>query len=157
MEHIAEGVLVYPHQVREATLADVPRVVEMAEHFLEDTAYGQLLARPWTLEQLVHTVLEVGVILVVEVAGKLEGMIAIAAVPHPANGIVIAEELAWWVEPAWRSSTIGPRLLVAAELWTTSKRVSMLKMVAPHGSGVAGYYEHRGYVAVETAFVKKLL
>ena len=150
-------------RIREATIDDLPRLIEMSRHFIEQTAYGRLLApAPGVLEAFVAFVQEFGVAIVAEDVGtaaggpQLVGMIGLLAGPHPATGQIMAEEVAWWVEEPYRKGTIGPRLLHAAEAWASAKSVTVLKMVAPAGSNVGGFYSRHGYDALETAFVKRL-
>jgi GNAT superfamily N-acetyltransferase len=83
-------------------------------------------------------------------------MLALAAVPHPVSGQDYAEELAWWVEPAHRGSSIGPRLLAAAEAWCVQNKLGVLKMVAPAASDVGAFYVRRGYTLVESVYQKVL-
>ena len=149
-------------KIRDGELADLPRLIEMAENFLMLTTYGGLLIpAPGKLEAFVELILTHGKAIVAEVPHperpeywQLVGMIGLVALPHPITGQLIAEEVAWWVEPHSRKGTIGPRLLQAAEDWASVKGVTVLKMVAPAGSDVGTYYERRGYKALETAFVK---
>lgn len=144
--------------IRHATPDDVPRLVDMSRHFLASTAYGRLLI-PTTeqLEAFVVLILTHGGALVAEVDGQVEGMIGVVALAHPITQELVAEEVAWWVEPDYRKGTIGPRLLQAAEDWASVKGVTVLKMVAPAKSDVGKYYERHGYTAFETAFVKVLM
>lgn len=144
--------------VRRAHLEDVPRIVEMARHFVEQTRYGQLLA-PFDGDRMVALaarVLDLGAIFVADVDGQLEGMLAVVALEHPFTGERYADELAWWVEPGHRQTTIGPRLMAALEAWAVTRHLAFVKMVAPAETEVGGYYELQGYEAVETAYFKRL-
>lgn len=142
--------------IREATLEDSARLVEMAIRFLTETPMGEAVPpAPLKLAQLVLQVLDVGVIFVAEVNGRLEGFIALVALEHPMSGEAYADELAWWVEPEARSRSIGPRLLSRAEDWCRQNALSFLKMVAPIGSGVATAYLRLGYQEIETSFMKR--
>jgi GNAT superfamily N-acetyltransferase len=141
--------------IREFTPADTPRVVAMALRFIEETSYKAFPSTPERLEALIDQVMQLGTIIVAEVQGEVVGMLALVAVPHPWTLEEYVDEIAWWVEPEYRSGTAGPRLIVAAEEWTTRKGLTSLKMVAPAGSRVGTFYERRGYVAVETAYLKR--
>lgn len=155
-------------EIREATAADVDRLVAMALQFLEATRYGELLGRsPDALRTLIEVVLEHGVGFVAEavvpvpvgfspVSVQLVGMIGVVAVPHPMNGRLYCDELVWWVEPGSRYVGVGPALKRAVEAWARSKNCSMIKMVAPAGSRVGRFLEHDGYEAYETAYFKVL-
>ena len=71
------------------------------------------------------------------------------------TGERFGDELAWWVEPDQRSSVlVGPRLLVAAEEWTTGRGLGSIRMVAPYPSKVGKFYTRRGYQEIETSYRK---
>lgn len=85
------------------------------------------------------------------------GMIALATVPHPLTLKPYTDELAWWVDVDYRGSSIGPRLLEAAERWAVESGATMLKMVAPADAPAVGaFYVRRGYTLVETVYQKIL-
>ncbi len=143
--------------IRPATVEDVPRVLEMAKRFLVLTDYGKIIATmPDRLDSLIRTVLEVGVILVVDVGEATVAMLGLVPLNDPFSGELIVAELAWWVEPEHRQGSIGPRLLCAGEDWTRHIGAGVLKMVAPIGSGVGTFYERHGYIAIETSYHKDL-
>lgn len=144
--------------IREATLTDGPRLLEMSLRFLQTTIYAELAPPdPMTLVNLICIVLEKGIVYVEELAdGTLVGMIAIIPLPHMLTGKQYGDEVAWWVEPEHRKSRAAYRLLCAAEAWSRQKGLSVLKLVAPAGSDIGQFYEHRGYVLVESAYQKVL-
>lgn len=144
--------------IREATLTDGPRLLEMSQRFLTETIYAQLApADPIAVVNLICVVLEKGVVFVEELPdGTLIGMIAIVPLPHLLTGKQYGDEIVWWVEPEHRKSRAAYRLLCAAEVWARQKGLSVLKLVAPAGSDIGRFYEHRGYVLVESAYQKVL-
>jgi GNAT superfamily N-acetyltransferase len=147
--------------IREATTADAPALVPLAEHFLAvPYARQHLVTTPAAIVALVVFLVEHprGVVLVAEDAGQLVGFLALAAGFNPLDvAHTFCEELAWWVEPAARhAGQVGARLLDAAEEWARANGQTSLKMVAPHQSRVGRYYERRGYTALETAYAKGL-
>jgi GNAT superfamily N-acetyltransferase len=82
--------------------------------------------------------------------------IAVVELPNLITGDLYAEEVAWWVEPNRRGLRLGPQLIAVAEEWATTRGLRSIKMVAPIPSQVGRYYERRGYVALETAYLKVL-
>lgn len=84
------------------------------------------------------------------------GMLGIIVGPHPMTGEKYAEEVAWWVEPEHRGGKLGRLLFDAAERFAMTAGCVVLKMTAPTDSPAALVYRRRGYVAVETAYFKKL-
>lgn len=147
--------------IRPATLEDSAAVCRMAIRFLEETPYGELVTpNEVKIAQLLLQCLDLGVIFVAELEDAsphtLVGFLALVALAHPVSGDPFAEELAWWVEPEARHLSIGPRLLREGERWAVANQLRMLKMVAPAGSPVSGFYERRGYRLVELTYCKQL-
>lgn len=157
--------------LRAATIDDVPRIVEMALHFIADSRYQHLVtASAAQLALLVTEIMGQGIVIVADVqkhhsiegAGsfveqQVGGMIAIATLVHPFTGELYGDEIAWWVEPDYRANgTVGHKLLCAGEDWARQKGLSVLKMVAPSGSDVGTHYVRRGFELVETVYQKKL-
>lgn len=162
-------------RIREAVEADVPAIVAMGERFLGSSHYGDLFPpAPGRLEAVVRAALEHGVVLLAEALGdtladdygdtgiaqsvEVVGMLVLVALPHPFSGEVIGDELAWWVNPEHRGGRAGHKLLRSAEAWARQNGVVALKMSAPTDSddSVDGYLYRTGYVAVETAYLKRL-
>jgi len=151
--------------IREATLLDAPALDTMGRHFIEQTDYGNVLRYSAdSMKTLIKTILEHGTVFIAEERLQLDGlapamtavgMLALCVFNHPIAGEPYADEVCWWVEPLHRRG-LGPALLGAAELWARQKGVGMLKMVAPAGSAVGRYYERQGFLALETAYVKRL-
>lgn len=165
--------------IREATVDDKFRLVEMTTRFIVSTRYHEWLGgtTPDRIGALVDRVLEHGVIFVAETdtpcmlekddgdgyvddndvcisCAELVGMLALIVFEHPLTGRPTAEEAAWWVEPEHRHGSVGPRLMAHMEGWCVQKRLHMVKMVAPDGSSVGDFYKKRGYQAVETHWVR---
>lgn len=149
-------------KIREATEDDAFRLVEMTTRFLLSSSYGSMMRpTPEQTHAFVLRVMELGVVLVAEAEVLLQewvivGMIGLVLVPHALACELHADEIAWWVEPEWRGSTLGPKLLRSAEQWATTKGAKACKMVAPAGTDVGAFYKRVGYVEVETIYAKQL-
>lgn len=143
-------------RIREATDADRTRLVAMGMRFIAETPYARFGASPQALEWILRVVLEHGAAFVAEVDGRLVGMLAVIVAPHPLTGVAYADEIVWWVEPEYRAGMIGPRLLHTTEKWARTKGVPSIRMVAPAGSQVGRFYEHRGYEPIETSYLREL-
>lgn len=144
-------------RVREATVEDHARIVEMAICFLGESYYGRLFpADPNRLAILLQLCVATGVIYVAEVEEGIVGMIALVALTDPIGGVDYADEIAWWVDPAHRAGMVGPRLLMQAQAWVRFRRLAFLKMVAPADRpDVGDFYRRIGFEAVETAYIKR--
>ena len=144
--------------IRLATVLDLERLTEMATRFLQETAYGRVCgaAPPERIAPVVSLVLEGGVGLVAVVGGSLVAFCGLVESEHVLSGERFADEVALWVEPEYRSGTIGPRLIRAAEDWARQRGLSYLKMVAPDGAKLNRFLRRQGYAAVETAYLLRL-
>lgn len=145
--------------IREASPADVPRLVEMGVGFIASTVYaGRLTARPEAIDRRMRWMLDIGLedaaLFVAERAGELVGMIGMVRYPHLLTEEIVAGELFWWVEPSARTSSAAARLLQRAEAWAWSVGADLLQMIAPTPE-VERIYDKRGYERIEVAYQKR--
>ncbi len=153
--------------IREATSEDEPEVLALARLFLETTSYRS--CRPLTpelelagLRNLFGAVRLHGVCLVdaryiTDRRTVLDGFIALVLIPDLFNVVLEAEEVAWFVRPDRRGTPTARTLWDAAEEWARQVGAAAIKMVAPADEPAVGrLYRRRGYVAVETAYHKRL-
>lgn len=145
--------------IRLATDNDMGDVVSMAINFLNTKPYGDLFVepRPDRLASVFELCRNLGVVLVAHDDERFAGFIAAVCPAHPFTGQRYADEVAWWVEPEYRSGLTGPKLLRSLEDWARQNGCDLVKMVAPNGAiSVTGYLERVGYAPVETAYTKRL-
>lgn len=148
--------------IRDAVIADVPRLVEMGQRFLATSPYrGQIAENPAQFGIVATRCITDpdGTMLVAEMGGIVVGMIALFVFAHPLSAQRTAGELCWWVEPEARGA--GVRLMKAAEVWARAHGAETLQMIAPMESDeakppVATVYERAGYRLAELAYVKVL-
>jgi GNAT superfamily N-acetyltransferase len=96
------------------------------------------------------------VILVAVEGDVVYGVLVLVAITNLYNGEIWADEFVWWVDPAYVGRGAGPKLLAAGEHWAAARGIAWIKMIAPQGSRVGRFYGRRGYVPVETAYMKRL-
>lgn len=142
--------------IREATTADVPRLVGMGTRFLKETVYcGRVRATPVQMADTVHMLLAnpVGAIFVAERDGDLVGMIGLLFFNQAISGEATVAELFWWVEPEHRGH--GVRLLKRAEKWAIEQGATQMHMVAPTAD-VGTLYSALGYELIESTYSRAL-
>ena len=146
--------------IRLAAAADVDRIVSMGLRFISESAYrGHLVPDRASSTQFVARLVDgaYGTASAVLVAGDdvaLVGMLGLFCFPHPFSGALVATETFWWVDPAHRGRD-GIRLLEAGLAWAVAHDATAIFMIAPNAK-VARFYERRGFVAVETSYVRAL-
>lgn len=142
--------------IRAATTADVPRLVEMGQRFLQSTVYRDLLAENPEAMAAMATLLvdRADAVVLVAESHRLTGMIGLLICPHHISGERMANEVFWWVDPETRG-TSGLRLLRAAEAWAREHGAVRMQMVAPDAS-VGKIYERFGYAPIEIAYQRRL-
>jgi GNAT superfamily N-acetyltransferase len=141
--------------IREATLADVPVLVELGERFRAEY-YSEILAS--NTEQMTEVArrliaIDHGLLLVDDRGGALVGMLGGFVYDHPISGSRTAVEMFWYVMPEFRGA--GIRLLKRFERWAHDAGASLLQMIAP-SSEVGSMYERMGFTYVETTYQKGL-
>jgi GNAT superfamily N-acetyltransferase len=143
--------------IREATEADVPRMVEMGLRFQRSSRYAALLAEnPAQMEALARRTVtdpSTTALLAVQDDDAVVGMICLFAYVHHISGEMTGGELAFWVEPRARRAGLG--LLAAAETWAAQQGCTVLEVVSPD-ERVDRLYTHLGYAPSERSFRKTL-
>ena len=142
--------------IRDATSADIPRLVEMGTRFLTETVYsGRVAVNPTAMTRTLELLLasDVGALFVSEADGVLTGMIGLLVFEHPITGERTAQELFWWVEPEHRG--YGLRLLKRGEQWAATAGAHQVHMIAPTPA-VGQLYERLGYGYLEAAYQKAI-
>lgn len=145
-------------QVRNATLDDVPAIVEMSRKFYATTTYsGWSDFNADTVHALASGLAEHHVMLVADDGEKLIGMVGLFVAPFMFNGAVTAAyEVVWWVEPDEQGQGAGKALLAAIEPACRAKGCKAIQMVHLSTSPpqAAAIYERVGYRHTESSFTK---
>ncbi len=101
--------------IRSARFEDFDRIMEMMIDFANHAPFDSL-HKPeyddWYIRKLLGTFLKSGVLLVAEHQNRVEGMLIAqlqqdAWLPH----VKTLKEVAWWVDPVARHTSLGYRLL----------------------------------------------
>lgn len=140
--------------IRPATLADVPRIVEMGLRLRREPGLREHLSENADALEAVA----IGLVsdpssdlLVAEREGRVVGMLGMMAYPHPMSGQRVAGEIAFWVDPEHRGAGVG--LLRAGEAWARAHRCPEIEMGSPN-ERVDSLYERLGYTAIERRYRK---
>jgi hypothetical protein len=94
--------------------------------------------------------------LVYERNGMARGVLAAVAAPHHLAPVMVASEIIWWIDPAWRGLA-ATRMLAAYEQWAVECECQFIGMVGLGADpAVSKLYARRGYQAVERHFLMPL-
>ena len=108
-------------------------------------------------ETLVGLIANPDACLLVASKAGLIGMAAAIAYPAYFNGVKMAQELFWWVDPAVRGGVLGVKLLRHLETWARSVEAVALTMVClPIDSPAESVYQRSGYRPSERSYMKRL-
>lgn len=146
---MAEGGL-----IRLATLADIPRLVEMGQEFRRQTSYSNHLAdNPAKMAETAGQLIEKQGVLVLERDDQVVGMLGFLVFPHFLSGENVAVEIFWWVDPQHRGR--GLALIREAERRAKSSGAKQIQMIAPNDQ-VAAIYRRMRYQFVEATYQRTL-
>lgn len=143
------------YTIRPATMEDVPAIVAMAERFYPASGYLELYG-PMSKDSaagLAIITIETGVMLVAERDGEHAGMACLHVDRFLFNAdVVVAHELAFWIEPEHRGGMLAARMLRAIDeaceaRGVTRTRMALLRSSPPQAEKL---YLRRGYVPTES-------
>jgi GNAT superfamily N-acetyltransferase len=144
--------------IREAGPSDVGAVVDMAARFISETSYRDVL--PFDaggIERLFAHLLEHGLMVLADREGAVVGMLIIAYTTLATGGDhVVAEEVAWWVEPEHRGGRTAYKMLRFGLERARQDGCNSVTMRSPSGSPVGEFYERLGFRPIETTYSKRL-
>lgn len=141
--------------IRTAKREDLPRIVEMGQHFRSEPHYERYMKDdPECMKKMAERLIDSQTMLVSETEGRVNGMLGFIVYPHFISGETTAGEVVWWVEPEHRGQ--GIRLLAEMEHRARLAGAKHLQMIAPN-SAVAHIYIRRGYEFVESTFQRNLM
>lgn len=145
--------------IREATEADVPRIVELGSRSLQDGPYaGMLKDTPEQSAKLALGIIEKSngkVLLYQNDNGKVAGLLGFIVFPHYFTQELTATELMWYVEPEERKGGAGINLLWESEKQAKQMGATRMGFTAPNAD-IGKLYERFGYRQVEISFMKEL-
>lgn len=145
--------------IRAAEPADIAGVEKLVENFWPSTGSG-FDYKEGSVIPFLELSLSHGLLVVAEVDGKLVGAAGGLLSPLMGNDeIVVGAELAWWVEPEYRKSSIGIELLRDLEQRAKDRgcaTFSVTFMETSMPEVVRKIYINEGYSLAETTYTKRL-
>jgi len=149
--------------IRHATIEDTPALVAMAREFIQ---YGNhpifMSITDEQLAQRVADLMSLGdavTMLVAEVDGRVVGMlVGTLTAPWFAPSTVMAAELAWWVQPEARGTTVAVRLVKEYEAWAINHGAQIIAMSSLNNGEaerVANMLRRMGYAQSERTYTKE--
>ena len=141
--------------IREATLDDLPALLDMGREFYAASAFDAIGFNEDTARAMLQVLIgsPTGVLLIAE-----GGMAAALVYPFYFNAEhTTAQELFWWVAPQARGGGLGRQLIAALEAAVQArgaKSLSMIALAEIDGPAVAELYRRHGYRASEQSFIK---
>ena len=95
--------------------------------------------------------------LVLELGGRVEGILLAIANEHLFGPVWLARETVWFIDPAHRGGSAAVRMLDAYEAWAFAIGCKFAGMAGMgEDPAVAALYQRRGYLGAERHFLKQL-
>lgn len=135
--------------IRPATLADVPRIVEIGQDLHTESAYRAISYNPSKVGTLMRSLINGGgVVFVAEKAGQVVGGIAGGVTEHWFSNELTGFEYSFFVLPEHRHGLVAMKLLLAMKAWCKAKGARTLRIGITTGinvEGTARFYRHMGF------------
>jgi GNAT superfamily N-acetyltransferase len=147
--------------IRTATHDDAFACAEMGMPFVEYTEYGSFL-KPTIeeLEQVVHRMIDGGVVFIAKDGDKMAGMMIAAMTSFWITpSTKVAAEFAWWVNKEYRGGRAGLKLLHAFEEWAKENGASVVvlsDLVINGDEPLKNLVGKLGYTLTERTHVKRV-
>lgn len=140
--------------IRIATIDDLDLVVNMFCRFGENSPYKNYVGKE-QITNVMKNILEADNNEKIILLHGEVGMIIGIATPFLYGPHIVATELAWWVNPEARNSSVGKELLNAFEFWAKRVGCTLITMISLDDQ-LGNYYEKRGYSLFERAYMKEI-
>lgn len=147
--------------IRHATKYDIPNLIEMVKQYAQEFPSELAKDLKWFEEKHVASLLYTMIVGrgFVLLDDDNRGFIAAIIAPNVwYPSLLELNELAWWVYPEHRNSTIGGKLWLAfdkeAEKLKKEDRIKVIKTSLTVNSPMIDYCK-RGYKQIETAYIKE--
>jgi ribosomal protein S18 acetylase RimI-like enzyme len=150
--------------IRQATLGDIPEIINMVHNFYKASHFPELA--PYNKDSMMALLINMvndspHILLVSEKDGKLDGTICMLIFPYFINHeVMTAQDLWWWVEPEARGTTVGIKLIKEAEKLVKEKGIAHMTMMSMESSDadkVNKLYSKMGMKLMEYAYIKELV
>lgn len=142
--------------VRPAVVSDIPEILRMSELFWAQTDYN-VPFDPDSVFRVVNMCMEQGLCMVLDIDG-VHGFVSGVKFPLMANNdYTIGAELAWWVDPEYRSGRNGMELMQAIEAAAKESGVhfwTMMNLESLNPEIAEKIYTRSGYKKTESTFLK---
>jgi GNAT superfamily N-acetyltransferase len=152
--------------LRRAIAGDQDALVRMGLLFHAQSSYARLIG-VGNLAQLAEFLtinhdqridaIAMGAAFLLEVQGIPVGMIAGLVCTHHLSGEPALTEVAFYIEPGYRLGDAWSELVDTLEQWGAGLGATTSQLIAPVGARAVGrLYRRRGYVELETVFIRSL-
>lgn len=147
--------------VRPARAEEVNDLVLMGLRFFSQSPYASITSFDAdSARSSIDLMMDRGVVLVADHSGSVVGGICGALAPLWFNqSVLVATEIAWWVDQGRRGGVAGVRLLQAFEAWAAEQGaafVSLSDLVVHDHSTIGPLVQKLGYTLIERSHVKEL-
>lgn len=147
--------------IRPATVSDFPRIVELGSRSLMDGPYAGIIRdNPEQGKKCAAMVLEHGVVLLAQKAGRVVGLLGFIVADHHFSGQRYATELMFYIEPEHRTvkgfgDSFALELMREAERLAEIMGAESFAFTAP-SAAVGQFYQRYGYRELEIVYQKVL-
>ena len=146
--------------IRPGEEKDIPQIVDMSREFWKQTQFKEVEFETDMAQSMSEMCIDKGMMLVLELEKIVHGFACGLTGPLLANSsVLVGTELAWWVDPDYRSERNGIDLMLALESAAKKQGVrfwNMVYMESAMPKKVESIYRRIGDSLGETTYTKEL-
>lgn len=149
--------------IRTARDADVQRIYEYGREFYKQTPFAKHYKIKYdevTVTTMIQLCMHTGCALIVEMDGRMQGLLLAPATPFLMNkDVLAATEWVFYLSPVLRAKGVGKKLIAHAESILRKRGVKIFSMVSlanVHPKAANSLYKQLGFKHSETSFTKEL-
>lgn len=140
---------------RDADQKDMPRLIEMGRMALESAPLGLPFSEPWLRRTMVSLMVSrSGLMSVLDRSGVAVGMLMATMYESPLSPVLMAQELALWIDPDQRGRGLGC-LLEHYRAWASRQGADHVGICTFHDDRTTRVFQRLGYQPIETHYVAK--
>jgi GNAT superfamily N-acetyltransferase len=141
--------------IRQGTVDDIPRIIEMGRHLCDSTSYKHITMSPERVRVTCETMITHGFFIVAEKDGEVIGAMLGDVFQPWYSEDKLGIDYTFWIEPEHRNGLLAVKMMKAFETWCISMGAKQIRPgIGTGDKGAERLYSAMGYKPMGHWFLK---